>query len=288
MRERFLDSAIQFAVLMPHAPVLVQAVGRERIDKVAGSVAAMRRAATRLVSTESQALVLVSPHSPRKSDSFGIWGGEMLHGTLAAFGAVEAQIELPADGQLAERIVREASVRGIGTWEIDEFQLDHGATVPLWFIVEAGWKGPTVVVSLNHPGQPGAAGFGLAIASAASALDRRIALVASGDMSHRLTRCAPAGYEPRAAEFDRWLIETIRRGDYRALLEVDLELERLAGEDALDSVLLAADATGFDATGHEVLSYEGPFGVGYGVAILHDSTAGRALTPSEEASWSRH
>ncbi len=287
MSERFPYSAVQLAVLMPHAPVLVPAVGRERIVEVAGTVEAMREASRRLVDSDPEALVLVSPHSPRQLGSFGIWTGEKLLGTLSPFGAAEARIELPADRQLAERIIREASARGIGTWEINESQLDHGAVVPLWFIIEAGWKGPTVIVSLDYPGQPGAAGFGGSIASAAAALNRRIALVASGDMSHRLTRFSPLGYEPRAVEFDHWLIEMVRRGDYRALAEMDIELEWLAGEDALDSVLLAAGATGFDATGHGVLSYEGPFGVGYGVAILHDA-ARRVLTQETEASWSRH
>lgn len=85
------------------------------------------------------------------------------------------------------------------------------------------------------------------------------------------------------------MIDTILRGDYRALDEVDPTLELLAGEDALDSVLLAAGAWGFDATSHEVLSYEGPFGVGYGVAILHDTTfTPRALNPKNEIPWLHH
>jgi hypothetical protein len=52
-------------------------------------------------------------------------------------------------------------------------------------------------------------------------------------------------------------------------LEFDPELEKEAAQDALDSVLVAAGAIGFSATGAELLHYEGPFGVGYGVAILY-------------------
>jgi aromatic ring-opening dioxygenase LigB subunit len=285
MSQELTGPAIPFAVLMPHAPVLVPAVGGDRIGEVASSVAAMREAAQRLVGTKPRALVVVSPHSPRRPDAFGIWAGERCCGTFAAFGSPSTGVDLPADRHLVDAIVRETSARGIETWKIHQQELDHGAVVPLWFIVEAGWNGRTVVVSLNFPGQPGVAEFGGAIASAAAACGGRVALVASGDMSHRLTPFAPAGYEPRAMEFDHWLIDTIHRGDYRALRE----LEMLAGEDALDSVLLAAGATGFDATGHEVLSYEGPFGVGYGVAILHDTAAApRTSTPNKEKLWLHH
>lgn len=274
----FMDSAVRFAALLPHAPVLVPAVGRERISEAAATAGALREAARRLVASEPQTLAVVSPHSPRMPGAFGIWSSGRLRGTLGSFGAASAEVDLPADERLASAIAHAAATRGLETWKIVEPVLDHGAVVPLWFLVEAGWDGPTVVLSLAEPGDPGPVRFGGAIAEAASACGVRVALLASGDMSHRLTPFAPAGYEPRAADFDRWLIETIRGGDYGALDRVDPVLESLAGEDALDSVLLAAGATGFDATGHEVLSYEGPFGVGYGVAILYDSSAHHAAT----------
>ena len=108
-----------------------------------------------------------------------------------------------------------------------------------------------------------------AIAAAATAIGRRVALIASGDMSHRLTLGAPRGFDPRGAEFDQWFIDTLRHGGYRQLLDFSPDLEETAEEDALDSVLVGFGATGFNANGTEVLSYEGPFGVGYGVAILY-------------------
>jgi aromatic ring-opening dioxygenase LigB subunit len=278
--------AVNFSVLMPHAPVLVPALGDARADFVAGTVQAMREASRRLVDTNPEALVLVSPHSPRQPGRFGIWDGKRLCGTFAAFGAPWERLELPADRQLADAIFQEASARGLAMWKIAGHELDHGAVVPLWFIVEAGWNGPTVVLSLNYPGEPGAVDLGEALACAAARCGTRVAMVASGDMSHRLTPGSPAGYDPRAEAFDRWLIRTIDNGDYRSLREADPELEQLAGEDALDSVLIAAGATGFDATGHDVLSYEGPFGVGYGVAILHDTASAGARQKLGEASCS--
>ena len=47
-----------------------------------------------------------------------------------------------------------------------------------------------------------------------------------------------------------------------------MELREQAAEDAADSTIIAASAAGWQAVGHRVLNYEGPFGVGYGVAIL--------------------
>jgi len=143
--------------------------------------------------------------------------------------------------------------------------------VPLWHLTEAGWHGATVLLGLNYPGEPGVVELGEAIAAAARRASRRIAVVASGDMSHCLQPGAPAGFHPRAKEFDRAFIECLREGSYRQLLNFNPELQELAAEDAVDSTLVAAAAVSWNSAGHELLSYEGPFGVGYGVAILHQS-----------------
>jgi AmmeMemoRadiSam system protein A len=69
----------------------------------------------------------------------------------------------------------------------------------------------------------------------------------------------------------------LRAGDYRKLPGFDPNLQDLAAEDAVDSTLVAASAVNWNSAGHEVLNYEGPFGVGYGVAILHQAPPESAL-----------
>jgi MEMO1 family protein len=261
---------VQLAVLMPHAPILVPAVGGERMHDADATVSAMHEAAARVVSSSPDALVLVSPHSPRQPKAFGIWSGTSLRGSFEMFGAPETGLELPNDAELAAEIAAQSRLAGVETWGIARRELDHGALVPLWHLSDAGWGGPTVVLSLNYPRAGGLVEIGQAITAAAAKLGRHIAVVASGDMSHRLTPDAPAGYDPQARQFDRKFIATVKRGAYRDLLGLDPELQNLAAEDAVDSTVIAAAAAGWQTTGHEVLSYEGPFGVGYGVAVLFD------------------
>jgi aromatic ring-opening dioxygenase LigB subunit len=259
---------VVIAVLMPHAPVLVPAVGGERLQEVASTVSAIREAAHRVVDARPQSLIAVSPHSPRRPGAFGIWTGRTLYGSLAQFGAREASVSLPIDHALSAAIVSAARARGLTTWDISGEPLDHGAVVPLWFLAEAGWRGPTVLFGHNYPGEGGLRELGEAMAKAANKTGHRIAVLASGDMSHCLKPGAPAGFHPRAQEFDRGFIRRVERGDYRSLSEMDPELTDLAAEDVLDSTLIAAAATDWEATGHQWLSYEAPFGVGYGVAVL--------------------
>ncbi len=254
---------------MPHAPILIPSVAGEREGKVQSTIDAMRETARRAIATRPDAIVLISPHSPRLQEAFGIWDGERLFGTLKLFAAPHEGVDFPCDAFLSDQIARHAGQRGLRTEPIAGMALDHGAVVPLWFLAEAGWRGPVVVLALSAAEDSRVVGLGEAVADAAARAGKRVAFIASGDMSHRLTADAPCGFDARGAQFDRWLIGNLRRGAHRELLDSSANLKRAAREDALDSVLAGLGATGFDATGSEVLSYEGPFGVGYGVAILY-------------------
>jgi aromatic ring-opening dioxygenase LigB subunit len=103
-------------------------------------------------------------------------------------------------------------------------------------------------------------------------LGRRAAFIASGDLSHRLKRGAPAGYYPRAHLFDEEVVEAIRNCATQRIVEIDQELRGAAGECGYRSMLVAIGATEDLDTNCEVISYEAPFGVGYLVAQLSNSS----------------
>ena len=263
-----------FCGLLPHPPIIVPEVGRDRLEACRRTNAACREAGRRLVATRPDRLFLVSPHSPRQGQAFGLWSGR-LRGDLASFGAPGANVDLPGDPRLLEALHRSAGDRDLATWSIDAEPLDHGAVVPLWFLVQAGWDGPTAIASLPWGPKPASMeAFGGAVARALAELDGRAALVASGDMSHRIKPDAPAGYHPRAVEFDRVLSDLVARGRLDKIRDIDPELRALAAEDAADSSLIVAAAIGLASRGAEVLSYEHPFGVGYLVAVFHDGGGG--------------
>ncbi len=264
---------------MPHAPVLVPEVARHRAPKAAATVQAMETAARRIVRARPDSIVLISPHAPRPNRGFAFFKEPRVHGSFEPFGAPMAGVDLPGDPAFGNALGRELRNDRIDLWEIPGGPLDHGALVPLWFLQRAGWNGPVLVLSLAKPGSVSGRGveaLGRAAAAAARACCRSAALIASGDMSHRLKPGAPAGFDPRAADFDRALIAALKsRGGLEAIQNLDPGLTDLAAEDATESIRFAlAAAAGADTTtGRDVLSYEGPFGVGYGVAMLYESAA---------------
>jgi AMMECR1 domain-containing protein/aromatic ring-opening dioxygenase LigB subunit len=266
-----MEGRIEFAGLMPHAPILVPGVGGKTLVRAEATAHAMKIVARHALAAQPDTVVVVSPHSPRRPGAFGLWHMPRLGGSLEQFGSSDDKVDLPLDEDFAEGLELEAERRGLRTWRIAHKFLDHGAVVPLLYLTSAGWNGPTVIVGLSFPGEGGLDELGRAIAATARDLKRRTVVIASGDMSHRLTRTAPAGYDPDAHRFDEVFVSLLREGAYGGIRQLDPALQEKAAEDVVDSTRVALAASGYRTAGHhEMLSYEGPFGVGYGVAILFE------------------
>lgn len=272
-----LSSPSIYAALLPHAPVLVPNIAGTRLAEISDTIAAMRDVAAQIVRFKPGVLILVSPHSPRFRNAFAIWDVPTIKGSLAQFGHDEDRIELPVALEWVAEITERARERGLHAETLGDTPLDHGAIVPLWFLVEAGWKGPTVVFGL--PNDNSVTLIGQIIQSLVSEHAEKVAFIASGDMSHRLSPNAPCGFHPAGHRFDSEFIRLLRAGDCAGLRAINMDIVDNAAEDASQATMIALAAAGFDLTGHRVLSYEGPFGVGYGVAILHAPGGEKAKAP---------
>jgi AmmeMemoRadiSam system protein A len=258
---------------------MVEEVGGSRASVTKESAAAMHEAARTLADFDPDTVVVMSPHSPALSDAFAVDTASRYIGSLAQFGAPDLVLEYHGDSGLATRILEyldAAGIPGLDRGAVPSMasgQLDHGVLVPLSFLDrQARW--PIVDMSLSFLPLDVHAEVGRRVAAAAESLGRRIAFVASGDCSHRLTPDAPAGYSPRAADLDARLVDLIGRSDFAGLAEIDPELIEAGGECGLRSFVTLGGAAA--PASARVLSYEGPWGVGYLTALVNES----AVTPS--------
>jgi AmmeMemoRadiSam system protein A len=262
--------SIPCAVLMCHAPIVIPKIAGGRARECARTTAAMAATAARLLAHAPDVLVIISPHTPRDPLRFGIAHDEQLSGDFAKFGVPELALQLPGAPEAAAMLAQVAQESGLACSRVSGRRLDHGALVPLYFVREAGWNGPTLLLALPYPDTGTETAMGRALAEAATRLGQRWCVLASGDMSHRLTPDAPAGYHPSARQFDASFRDLLESGELERAADIDPALREIAAEDVVDSCTVAASAVNFDATGHRILSYEGPFGVGYLEAVLHE------------------
>jgi AmmeMemoRadiSam system protein A len=275
-----IANAIVFSGIVPHPPIMVPEVGREASEEVRASVAAMAEFTRRLIASGAKTVLLISPHAPLDARAFVAYHTPKLRGDFANFGARNTRLEFPLDEALLEHVTQAAAVDGYEVRKLGTTLLDHGSAVPLYFLDRFGWHGNVVALGYSYLNNEAHFKFGRCVSTAIAGVGRPVALVASGDLSHRLKPEAPAGYDPAAYRFDEEVVAALQENSPRRIAAIDHALRRTAGECGYRSLLIALGATEQLTPACEVLSYEAPFGVGYLVAQI-TSASGRSPTVRE-------
>lgn len=269
-------SDIVFLGLAPHPPILIPEVGGEESKKVSSTYRAMELFAQKLAESGAESIVIISPHGSVFQDGVAINGCDMLVGDLKQFRA-DISFEYNNDIELMNEIISQAAKMGITALDIDDglaieygvsSKLDHGVMVPAYFLDKKGIDLPLVSIGMSFMPFEELYAFGVSLKNAALALNRKVAIIASGDMSHRLTQDAPAGYSPHGVVFDNELKNLLESGDVKGIINIDRNMAERAGECGLRSLIMMLGATDGEEFDTEILSYEGPFGVGYMVAVI--------------------
>lgn len=256
--------SIVFGAIMPHPPILIPQIGRDRLKEAENSKKALEEISRRIKGKDFDTIVIVTPHGEVGQASVPVYTGHVFEGNFAMFGMGRPSFTFKGDPELGLAIVKDTHL----ATACPETLLDHGVLVPLFYPQAAGVKKPILPIAIAFMPLSKLFEFGKSLRKTAERLRRKILLIASADMSHRLTPDAPAGYSPRGKEFDEKLVELVKAYNVKGILTFDPDLAEEAGQDALWSIAILLGALDGLKVEHEVLSYEGPFGVGYMIAAF--------------------
>jgi len=265
-----------YTALVPHPPIIVPEVGGEDAARVRSTQGAMEQVAADLARLNPETVVIISPHGPVFRDAIAVHMLASIRGDFGAFRASQVKFDMGIDQELGALVIDSARQCGLPVAPVTEEwakewqaeRLDHGTMVPLYYVLQGGWRGKILPVAMGMLPPTQLYAFGKALQEAIDRSDRSIAVLASGDLSHRLTPDAPAGFNPEAHKFDREVVEALGRGDLGHLFRLDHDLCEKAGECGLRPMMMLAGTLDGLQVKPQVLSYEGPFGVGYAVVEM--------------------
>lgn len=266
---------LSFVGIAPHPPLVIPAVGRGELARVENTVQALKELSRRVKAAVPERLVVITPHGPILDRGIAVPAADLISGDFSSFGAPQVKLSFRLDQDLLRLLEEEVEKGGSLSplVPVPQFRrLDHGAAVPLYYLEQEGVPLEGLHLTFGFLPYRDLFAFGQALRRAIERCRRPTAVIASADLSHRLIPGAPAGYTPRGAEFDRLLVRLLQEGKVEAILNLDPELVEEAGECGLRSIIIALGCAGERARA-EVLSYEGPFGVGYLIAVLSTEAA---------------
>lgn len=258
---------VKGAVMVPHPPLIVPEIGRGQEQEIQATVEAYHQAARKIAEWKPQTVVVISPHSVMYGDYFHISPGRSAAGDFSRFCAPQVKFQKDYDAAFTELLVREAEARDIPAGILGERdpRLDHGTMVPLYFLDQYFKDYRLVRIGLS--GLPLSVHYelGQCIRKTAELSDRDIAVVGSGDLSHKLKADGPYGFQKEGPEYDKQIMDVMGRAAFGELFNFPESFCEKAAECGHRSFTIMAGALDGLGVKAERLSHEGTFGVGYGV-----------------------
>lgn len=143
---------------------------------------------------------------------------------------------------------------------------EHGFQVPLYYLGKKLGDIEIEEILVTNPSYDYYYNLGKDYGRKITESKERVAIIASGDLSHVLKSGGPYDYDPTGPKLDKIIVEAVRINDVSRLLHIDTETLVMGAECGLRSILFLFGV--FEGVKYDtkILSYEGPFGVGYMVA----------------------
>lgn len=270
-----MQGEVLAVVLVPHPPIMLSEIAKVEFSKVQQTAVAMGKIAKDIQALQPEALIIITPHGPVFQDAVAIYDSDTLSGDLGKFGAPQIKVSFHIDSDLSKVIIGEAGKEGIYTAMLDGQQLkqfklspnlDHGVVAPMSFFNEL--KVPVVIMAMALFPVTDLYTFGITLRRAVEQSGKKVVVIVSGDMSHKVTSDAPAGYHPDGMIFDEAIEHALAEQDFEELLTLPEDLKENAGECGYRSLVMGIGALDGYKLSTEILSYQAPFGVGYLIAKL--------------------
>ena len=270
---------INGAFVMPHPPIIVPFIGKKETEKAIATITAMQKAAKRIADLKPDTIIIISPHGNMFDDYIFMMNERILKGNFHNFDNYEFEERFTNDIDLLSEIIEICRQKDFpaGTlntelrkqFNITEF-IDHGAFVPLYFITREYKKFKLVHISISNFDKRNLYKFGKYVKEAISLSQSNVVIIASGDLSHYLSDDSPYGFRKEGPEFDSEILEIFQNNSLNKIFEIPSMLIDRAGQCGLKSFEILTGLLSDEEIKINVLSYEGPFGIGYMVADMFD------------------
>jgi AmmeMemoRadiSam system protein B len=146
---------------------------------------------------------------------------------------------------------------------ITEKVLDHGLTIPLFYLLQHLPNASVLPIGFCDADFKTHLEFGSLLKEQIMNSTKRVAVIASGDLSHALTTDAPAGFSPAGQEFDMKVQELLATQNTAGFLQLDPELVKNSAECGFRTFLMLMGILRGVHYTYQSYAYEAPFGVGY-------------------------
>ncbi|MFW0837782.1 MAG: AmmeMemoRadiSam system protein B [Candidatus Komeilibacteria bacterium] len=254
--------SLNLAAFLPHPPLAIPTIGGDNIKAVAATIKAYQHIQEQIYQARLDTLIIISAHGHSLEQAFAINHAPQMHFDFSQFGDLNEYQIINNDMSLGYNL-REYMETRIPVVLYNEEAIDYGAAVPLYYLLQNQPNIMVVPVHTSHLNYERHVQFGEMIKEITWRSNKRIGVIAAGDLSHTLTEEAPAGFNPAGKEFDKLIISLIKQKQLASLGNISSDLVNQAVTCGYRPFLTLLGITKNVAWQPDVLAYEAPVGVGY-------------------------
>lgn len=243
--------------------MLIPGIGKETTEQLRQTAVALEKLEQELYLAKPNIILIISPHSSIFAESFSINAHNQFASAFDHFGDFSTQKKWSGSPDFAALVSKESVERKIPVQLVSTESLDHGASVSLYFLTK---HLPDVkIVPLGYSALPRETHitYGEMLKDIIFSSTKRVAVIASGDLSHCVTPDAPHGFRPEGKQFDSSFIDLLETHQFSTLLNLDQAIVSEADECGYRSTLILLGILQNVNCKFHTLSYEHPFGIGY-------------------------
>ena len=267
-------------VVVPHPPLIIPDVGLGKEKEIQDTIDSYEEIAKRIGELEPDTIILISPHGIGYSDYINIYDGTGSIGDFSNFGAKDTSIKVEYDKEFIDGLcdyLKEINFFA-GKTKVDN-ELDHGCLVPLYFINKYYKNYKVIRISIGGLLNEDYYELGTLIKKYSEQLNRKIFVVASGDLSHTLLEEGPYGFNENGVKYEERIVNDLKNSNFINLLDYNEDFLYSAGICGHKGFCILGgilDGLDYDTNFY---SHEGPFGVGYMVCsyIVNSSNGKKYL-----------
>ena len=257
------------AFMVPHPPLIIPSIGKGEEKKVQKTIDAYYKVAKKIKELKPDTIIITSPHSPSYIDFFHISDGNKASGNFNNFNSSE-EISVTYDVELRNKIIEIAKEElfPAGTEGERDSELDHGTMVPIYFINKEYQDYQCLRIGITDLPLRDHYQLGKIIQKATDILNKKVLIVASGDLSHKLQEYGPYGYIEEGPIYDKKIMNTMQNADFKELIEYDNKFLEKAAVCGHQSFSIMAGTLDKKEVETKIYSHEDITGVGYGIAYF--------------------
>lgn len=255
---------IKYGALLPHCPLLIPAIGKDNISLLNPTIEAYDHVISKLKEKEISTILIISPHGDKDKNKVSINESLSYDVKFAEFGDLSTKISVEPNLKLSQKIKDNQQLEEFFSFS-DKSLLDYGAGIPIYLLASKLNNLNFLTFNSSLENLEYHFKLGKSLSPTIKKYEKNVAVIASGDMSHCLSKNSPGGYSSKGAKFDSQIKEILNKNENieKNILNINDNLIKKANECGLKTLMLALGLMDNYSYQTKVLSYQDNLGIGY-------------------------